>query len=84
MVTVDSTTFQHDTEAVLHQALKEPVAIMQHGHRAFVLMSADHYGWLRAAAQRAHRTVDATDIVIDAVERASMDGRRGQPGRRPE
>ena len=36
-------------------------------------MSAEHYDWLTAAAKRAYRTVDATEVVIDAVERAEMD-----------
>ena len=50
---------------------------MQHltdlGRREFVLMSAEHYDWLTAAAKRTYRTVDATQVVIDAVERAEMD-----------
>ena len=36
-------------------------------------MSAEHYDWLTAAARRSYRTVDATNVVIDAVERAEMD-----------
>jgi hypothetical protein len=36
-------------------------------------MSAEHYDWLTAAAKRATRTVDASQVVIDAVERAEMD-----------
>jgi hypothetical protein len=36
-------------------------------------MSAEYYDWLTAAAKRTHRTVDATQVVIDAVERAEMD-----------
>jgi hypothetical protein len=38
-----------------------------------VLLSAEHYDWLTAAARRTYRTVDATQVVIDAVERAEMD-----------
>jgi len=56
-----------------HQAQREPVEITRHGRREFVLMSAEHYDWLTAAAKRAHRTVDASQVVIDAVERAEMD-----------
>jgi hypothetical protein len=37
-----------------------------------VLLSADHYDWLRAAAQRSHRT-EVSDVVLAAVERAEMD-----------
>ena len=40
----------------------------------FVLMSAEQYDWLRASAQRSHRTNDDADVVIDAVEHAEMDG----------
>ena len=36
-------------------------------------MSAEQYDWLRASAQRSHRTEDTADVVIDAVERARMD-----------
>jgi hypothetical protein len=37
------------------------------------LMSADHDDWLRAVAQRTHRTTEAMSVVIDAVEQAEMD-----------
>ena len=40
---------------------------------SFLLMSADHYDWLKAAAQQTHLTADALDVVIDPVERAEMD-----------
>jgi prevent-host-death family protein len=56
-----------------HQARREPVEITRHGRRELVLMSAEHYDWLSAAAKRTHRTVDAPDVVINAVERAVMD-----------
>jgi hypothetical protein len=36
-------------------------------------MSVEHYDWLTAAARRSTRTVDASQVVIDAVERAEMD-----------
>jgi hypothetical protein len=35
-------------------------------------MSAEHYDWLTAAAKRSTRTGDASQMVIDAVERAEM------------
>lgn len=46
---------------------------MRHGRREFVLMSAEHYDWLRAAAQRTHRTSTASEVVVAAVEKAEMD-----------
>ena len=46
---------------------------MRWGRRERVLMSAEQYDWLRAAALRRHRTADAAAVVIDAVERSEMD-----------
>ena len=65
--------FQRKFGEFQHQAQREPVEITRHGRREFVLMSAEHYDWLRAAAQRTHLTADALSVVIDAVERAEMD-----------
>jgi prevent-host-death family protein len=65
--------FQRKIGHFQHQAQREPVEITRHGRRELVLMSAEHYDWLKAAAQRTHRTSDAADAVIDAVERAEMD-----------
>ena len=65
--------FQRKFGEFQHQAQREPVEITRHGRREFVLMSAEHYDWLMAAAKRTHRTIDAATVVIDAVERAEMD-----------
>lgn len=75
MAQVTSLEFQRKFGEVQHRALREPVEITKHGRREFVLMSADQYDWLRAAAQRSHRTEDAPDFVVEAVERAEMDER---------
>lgn len=72
MTRVGSLEFQRNFGEHLHQARREPVEITRHGRRAFVLMSTDHYDWLKAAARRRHSTADAADVVIDAVERAGM------------
>ena len=72
MPTVGALEFQRKFGQFQHQVQREPVEITRHGRREFVLMSAEHYDWLKAAAQRTHRTVDAADIVLDAVERAEM------------
>jgi prevent-host-death family protein len=56
-----------------HRAQREPVEITRHGRRELVLMSADHYDWLVAAARRTHRTANATSVAADAVRRAEMD-----------
>ena len=65
--------FQRKFGEFQHQARREPVEITRHGRRELVLMSADHYDWLIAAARRAHRTVDAASVVVDAVRQAEMD-----------
>lgn len=65
--------FQRRFGAFQHQAQREPVEITRHGRRELVLMSADHYDWLLAAARRTWRTADATSAVVEAVRRAEMD-----------
>lgn len=65
--------FQRKFGQFQHQAQREPVEITRHGRRELVLMSAEHYDWLKAAAQRAHRTAGAPEVVITAVENAEMD-----------
>jgi prevent-host-death family protein len=65
--------FQRNLGDFQHRAQREPVEITRHGRRELVLMSADHYDWLTAAAKRTHRTADAADVVVDAVARAEMD-----------
>ncbi len=64
--------FQRRFGEFQHQARREPVSITRHGRRELVLMSADHYDWLVAAAKRTHRTENAADVVLDAVRRAEM------------
>lgn len=65
--------FQRKFGEFQHQAQREPVEITRHGRRELVLMSADHYDWLVAAARRTSRTTEAQDVVVDAVRRAEMD-----------
>jgi prevent-host-death family protein len=76
MVQTSALEFQRKFGEFQHQARREPVEITRHGRREFVLMSAEHYDWLTAAARRSTRTVDASQVVIDAVERAEMDPER--------
>ena len=73
MPTVGALEFQRKFGEFQHQAQREPVEITRHGRREYVLMSAEHYDWLKATAQRTHRTVDVSDVVLAAVERAEMD-----------
>ena len=65
--------FLRKLAAFKQHARREPVEITRHGRRAFVLMSAEHYDWIRAASRRAHRTSHTTAAVINTVERAVMD-----------
>lgn len=73
MTQTTAVEFQRKFGEFQHRALHEPVEITRHGRRELVLISADHYDWLVAAARRSHRTQDAASIVIDAVERAEME-----------
>ena len=73
MPTVTALEFQRRFGQFQHEARCEPVEITRHGRREFVLMSAEQYDWLRASAQRSHRTSAAADMIMDAVERAEMD-----------
>ncbi len=74
MTTISASDFRKCPGLFLEKASREPVDITNHGRRESVLMSAEHYDWLKSAAQRAHRTVDTTDVVLAAVERADFDG----------
>jgi len=65
--------FQRRFGEFQHQARREPVDITRHGRRELVLMSADHYDWLVAAARRSHRTSATSPVVLEAVRRAEMD-----------
>jgi len=65
--------FQRRFGAYQHQARREPLDITRHGRRELVLMSAEHYDWLVAAAKRSHRTSDTAPVVLDAVRRADVD-----------
>jgi prevent-host-death family protein len=60
-------------------AQREPVEITRRGRRELVLMSAEHYDWLTAAARRTYRTEDAASVVVDAVRRADMDPELAHP-----
>ena len=73
MPTASALEFQRKFGRFQHEARREPVEITRHGRRAFVLMSAQRYDWLRASARRGHRTDDAAGMAIGAVERAEMD-----------
>lgn len=73
MAQTSALEFQRNFGEYQHAARREPVEITRHGRREFVLMSADHYDWLLAAARRSHRTAEAADVVVDAVRRAEMD-----------
>jgi prevent-host-death family protein len=64
--------FQRKFGEFQHKAQREPVEITRHGRREFVLMSADRYDWMMAAIKRSHRTEEAPDFIVEAVQRARM------------
>ena len=78
MQLVSARDFQRKIGEFQHRAKREPVGITVHGRRDMVLMSADHYDWLEAAATRTHRTINVSPIVLDAVMRAEMDAADGE------
>jgi len=67
--------FRREIEAFLRYARCGPVEITRHGRRAFVLMSAEQYDWIRAAGRRAYRTTNATTVVVNLVGLAEMDAK---------
>jgi prevent-host-death family protein len=73
MILTTAVEFQRKFGEFQYQAQREPVEITRHGRRQLVLMSADHYDWLKAAARQTFRTADAAPVVVDAVRRAKMD-----------
>lgn len=73
MAHITAAEFQRKIGEFQHQARREPVEIARHGRRELVLMSADHYDWLMAAARRTYRTSAAASVVVEAVARAEMD-----------
>ena len=73
MSTTTAWEFQRQFGAFQHEARREPVEITRHGRRELVLMSADHYDWLLAAARRTAPTEQAAPVVVEAVSRAEMD-----------
>jgi len=68
-----SVEFQRRFGDFQDEAQREPVEITRHGERNLVLMSAEHYDWMRAAAKRSHRTEDLPSVIMEAVEQAEMD-----------
>jgi prevent-host-death family protein len=64
--------FRREFEALLRYARCGPIEITRDGRRAFVLMSAERYDWVRAAGRRAYRTTNATTVAINSMELAEM------------
>ena len=73
MARATAVEFQRKFGEFQHKARREPIEITRHGRRELVLMSAEHYDWLMAAARRSFRTKDADPFIMEAVRRAAMD-----------
>jgi prevent-host-death family protein len=67
--------FQRNFGEYQHKAQREPVEITRHGRRELVLMSAERYDWLMAAAKRSHAIEDLPNTILEAVRSAKMDKR---------
>jgi prevent-host-death family protein len=67
--------FQRKFGEYQHQARREPVEITRHGRRELVLISAERYDWLVAAARRSHAIEELPDTIVEAVRNARMDKR---------
>ena len=72
MVVTTAREYQRRQGEFQDKARREPVEITRHGRREFVLMSAERYDWLLAAAQRTHRTEDLPDTIVEAIRRADV------------
>ncbi len=73
MTRTPAVEFQRLFAAFQRRARREPVEITRYGRRELILMSADHYDWLVAAARRGTSTAEALPIVVEAVRCAEMD-----------
>jgi prevent-host-death family protein len=73
MAQTTAVEFRRRLDEFQHQAEQEPVEITRNGQKKLVLVSADHYDWLVAAARRTHQTADAASVVVEAVRCAEMD-----------
>jgi prevent-host-death family protein len=73
MTTTTISKFRREFDAFQKDARSEPVEITRRGRRVFVLMSAEHYDWIRAARRRAHRISNMRTVVINSVKLAEMD-----------
>ena len=58
MPTVGALEFQRKFGEYQHRAQREPVEITRHGRREFVLMSAEHYDWLRTKCTDIARLIE--------------------------
>jgi prevent-host-death family protein len=72
MATMTAREAQRNFGEVEQRASKEPLEITRHGRRHLVVLTAEQYDWMRAAAKRSHRTEDLPETIVDAVRRAKM------------
>ena len=72
MTTMTAREAQRNFGDVVGRAAREPVEITRHGRRHLVVMTAERYDWLMAAAKRSHRTEDLPKTILDAVRRAKV------------
>jgi prevent-host-death family protein len=73
--TTTSQQFQRKFGECQRHAREQPLEITRHGRRELVLMSAERYDWLVAAAQRSFRSEDLPETIVEAIRGARMDKR---------
>lgn len=70
MTTATALEFQRKFGEYQYKARREPVEITRHGRRELVLMSSEHYDWLRAVAKRSFRAEETPDFILRAIKNA--------------
>ena len=70
---ISALEFQRPLGKYQREAQRAPVEITNHGRRDLVLLSAEYFDWLNAAAKRAHATDDgANRFILEAVKATKM------------
>jgi prevent-host-death family protein len=73
MTRITTAEFKRRLDEFQDRARREPVEITREGQPDLVLMSADYFDWLTAAAKRSHHTSESHAAVIEVVSRSEMD-----------
>jgi prevent-host-death family protein len=72
MNAITALEFQRNLGKYTREAHRQPVEITNHGRRDLVLVSAEYFDWLNAAAQRTHKTADGNPLILEALQQSQM------------